>query len=222
MKLKYYLRGLGIGILVTALILTIAPGDKEVLSDAQIRERALQLGMVDGNSLTLADVQAGTNKGDSQETEESQHAGESQTPEPETSQSPLPTEAPAPTESQEPAKSPEPSATPEPTESPEPSATPEPTESLEPSATPEPTESPEPTKSSAPATGESITITINPGASSESVARDLEKAGLVESARAFDTYLCDNGYSTIISVGTYEIAPGTSEEEIAKIITKKR
>lgn len=46
MKLKYYLRGLGIGILVTAAILTIVYHTKESMSDSQIMKRAAQLGMV--------------------------------------------------------------------------------------------------------------------------------------------------------------------------------
>ena len=40
MKLKYYLRGLGIGILVTAVIMGVTQGSrKETLSDREIRER---------------------------------------------------------------------------------------------------------------------------------------------------------------------------------------
>lgn len=46
MKLKYYLRGLGIGILVTAAILTIVYHTKGNMSDSQIMKRAAQLGMV--------------------------------------------------------------------------------------------------------------------------------------------------------------------------------
>ena len=58
MKLKYYLRGLGIGILVTAVIMGVTQGSrKETLSDREIRERAAALGMVEpGNS--LADLEA--------------------------------------------------------------------------------------------------------------------------------------------------------------------
>ncbi|MBH1942019.1 hypothetical protein I5677_14045 [Mobilitalea sibirica] len=45
MKLKYYMRGLGIGIVLTTLILSIS-GNKETLSDQQIIKRARSLGMV--------------------------------------------------------------------------------------------------------------------------------------------------------------------------------
>ena len=47
MKLKYYLRGLGIGIIITTLILMIAYSGKEAkLTDAEIIARAEALGMV--------------------------------------------------------------------------------------------------------------------------------------------------------------------------------
>lgn len=47
MKLKYYLRGLGIGIIVTTIVLAISFSQrKEELSDEEIIARATQLGMV--------------------------------------------------------------------------------------------------------------------------------------------------------------------------------
>ncbi len=48
MKLKYYLRGLGVGIICTAIIMGIALSgkEKEKLTDAEIVERARLLGMV--------------------------------------------------------------------------------------------------------------------------------------------------------------------------------
>jgi len=49
MKLKYYLRGLGIGMIVTAVIMGVSVGGKtEPMTDAQVMERAKELGMVDG------------------------------------------------------------------------------------------------------------------------------------------------------------------------------
>lgn len=46
MKLKYYLRGLGVGIVVTAIILTIANHLGNKMSDEDIIKRAGKLGMV--------------------------------------------------------------------------------------------------------------------------------------------------------------------------------
>ena len=53
MKLKYYLRGLGIGIVVTVIIMSVIK-KPETLTDAQIKMRALELGMVEES--VLADL----------------------------------------------------------------------------------------------------------------------------------------------------------------------
>ena len=60
MNLKYYLRGLGVGILVTALIMSIAAKGKETLSNEEIKERAKALGMVEEGTL-LENAQAALN-----------------------------------------------------------------------------------------------------------------------------------------------------------------
>ena len=47
MKLKYYLRGLGIGIIITTIILSIVSGkDSKSMSDEEVIARASELGMV--------------------------------------------------------------------------------------------------------------------------------------------------------------------------------
>ncbi len=51
MELKYYLRGLGLGIVVTALIMGFALSGKEPMSDDEIRARAKQLGMIEDTVL---------------------------------------------------------------------------------------------------------------------------------------------------------------------------
>lgn len=56
MNLKFYLRGLGIGIIVTAIImLVISYQNRTTLTDAQIKARAQELGMVD-ESTSLANM----------------------------------------------------------------------------------------------------------------------------------------------------------------------
>ena len=174
MKLKYYLRGLGIGMIVTALILGISFSNRQdqtsqIMTDDQIRERAAELGMVDSSELTLAALQ----NSEKQPTEG--------TPE-ETTQ----------TQEQN---------------------------NIE--AEPETTVPAEPEVTEAPQRTQTASITIQRGDDSGSASRRLYEAGLVENAKAFDNYLCNYGYSRSINPGTYEIAPGTSEEEIAKIITGK-
>lgn len=54
MNLKYYLRGLGIGIVVTALLMSLATRDRNHMTDEEIKERAAALGMVEQK--VLADV----------------------------------------------------------------------------------------------------------------------------------------------------------------------
>lgn len=203
MKLKYYLRGLGIGMAVTALILGISFSGRQgqeaqTLTDEQIRERASELGMVDSSELTLAALQ---NSAQPQTTMEPEVTEESETM----------TEREA---TAEPETTTEPEATAEPEMTTKPEVTAEPEMTTKPEATKEPELITAPEQSQ-------TTITIKKGSDSGSVSRVLYEAGLVENAKAFDNYLCNNGYSRSINPGIYEIAPGTSEEEIAKIITGK-
>lgn len=75
MGLKYYLRGLGVGIVVTALIMGIAASgnSRETLSDDEIKKRAKELGMVE-ESTVLADTFA-QGEGLSQAEKESEESG---------------------------------------------------------------------------------------------------------------------------------------------------
>ena len=66
MKLKMYMRGLGIGIMVTALIMGIATKDGRPLTDAEIKAAAAKLGMVDSNALKLTDLSQDGGRKDSQ------------------------------------------------------------------------------------------------------------------------------------------------------------
>lgn len=203
MKLKYYLRGLGIGMAVTALILGISFSGRQgqeaqTLTDEQIRERASELGMVDSSELTLATLQNSA--------------------QPQTTMEPEVTEKPKLTA--DPETTTEPEATAEPETTAEPKATAEPETTAAPEMTTEPEATKEPELITAPEQSQT-TITIKKGSDSGSVSRMFYEAGLVENAKAFDNYLCNNGYSRSINPGIYEIAPGTSEEEIAKIITGK-
>lgn len=221
MKLKYYLRGLGIGMAVTALILGISFSGRQgqeaqTLTDEQIRERASELGMVDSSELTLAALQ---NSAQPQTTMEPEVTEKPKlTADPETTTEP---EATAELETTT-----EPKATTEPETMTEPEATAEaetmtePETTAEPKMTTEPEATKEPELTTAPEQSQT-TITIKKGSDSGSVSRMFYEAGLVENAKAFDNYLCNNGYSRSINPGIYEIAPGTSEEEIAKIITGK-
>lgn len=171
MKWKYYLRGLGIGILVTTVILSLAGIGRKNMTDEEVIKRAKELGMVESTLLSDLADQA--------------RADEVKPTEPETS---------------------------------EPETSPQPEETLPPETEPETT--PEDGSSDTPA-GETFTLVIGRGESSTTVSKNLKRAGIVEDAAAFDKFLCNNGYDKKIITGTYEIPYGASEEEIAKIITRK-
>lgn len=217
MKLKYYLRGLGTGIIITALVMGVAAGrGKGTLSDQEIKERAMELGMVEKNSRVLSELAASTEQETAQN---SSDADKSQnTPEGETSHSDSTSESDTLSNEQQTNESdtitPTDSGEQPQEESNSPTAG---STQTEPSTPPASTENSQPPDST-----EKISITVNPGDSSDMVSRTLAAAGLVENAEEYDQYLCNNGFARSICVGTYQIPVGSSEEEIAKIVTKKK
>lgn len=207
MKLKYYLRGLGIGILITTVILSLAGIGRKNMTDEEVVKRAKELGMVE--STLLSDLP------DQTKAEEVRPTEPEASLQPETSEQEIsakPEAGPEP-ETSEPEVSPEPEET---ASTPETPAAPEET----PVAPEETPVSPEDGNPDTPA-GETVTLVIGRGESSTTVSKNLKKAGIVEDAAAFDRFLCNNGYDKKIITGTYEIPYGASEEEIAKIITRK-
>ena len=52
MELRYYLRGLGLGIVVTALIMGFSLSGKQPMTDDEIIARAKQLGIIEDTVLT--------------------------------------------------------------------------------------------------------------------------------------------------------------------------
>lgn len=218
MRLKDYLRGLGIGVVVTVLILTIAGGGE--MSDDQVRVRALELGMVDGSNLTLSDIQ--TDEDITSESEDVQEAVEAEntaeTENTENSESVINSEENEGSESAEESASVESSESTEDAESETPLV-----ETVESDETiVESVEEDEQAEETIADDGQPVTITVKRGDSSVSVSQDLAAAGLVDSAKEFDAYLCQNGYDKRISVGNFEILPGSTYEEIAKIISKTK
>lgn len=218
--MKFYLRGLGIGILVTAVIMGIASSRKRQMTDEEIKARAKELGMVE--NMVLSDMPSASSQG---------NVTPSQAPEnmPEVSHAPENTPEVSHTPENTPEKTPEVSQAPENSpreETPTPSPSPEntPVASASPSVSPEtsaPADSASPESEPETDTGETITITIRSGQSSVAVSKMLEEAGLVESASAYDKYLCANGYDKRLKTGTHVIPVGATEEEIARIITSR-
>ena len=173
MKLRYQMRGLGIGIFVTALLMGVATKEGRPLTDAEIRAKAYELGMVDGDSVRLTDIKGST-------------------PNP---QGTLP---------------------------PQETAMPQDTSAPGETAVPGTAQPPQGTAEPAPegdGSEEAVTVVIMRGAYSYDICVQLAEAGLIENAREFDSYLCKNGYAEKVRAGTYRITPGTSEEQIVRIIT---
>ncbi len=210
MKLKYYLRGLGIGVLVTAIILHFILGDgTSPMTDEQVKARAKELGMTESMTLSQA---ASSNTSSSLITESSLDEPIGQSPEPIT----LPTAEP----SDQPTSSPSAMPTASPSVSMGPTATPSPSVSPSPSPSPSPSAKPSASPSASPNSGERlISITVSNGDGSYAVAKKVMSAGLVESAAEFDEYLCNNGYDKILSTGTHKIKENSTYEEIAKALS---
>lgn len=224
MRLRYYFRGLAVGIVLTTIIFSIVHWDKKPLTDAQIRQRALALGMIESDSVRLSSLQ-----GEPGAQSDGHVGGESMTPGAVSGNngSVLPGNVTGE------------SKTPGATDGSGGSASagsevssgsdgsiPERGNGVTAERNSAPGSdtgvSGEPESSEQGARAETVTFRIQNGAGSSGVSRDLAAAGLVEDAAAFDTFLCDNGYSKRLRAGTYEIVPGSSEEEIARIITQGR
>ena len=170
MRLKYYLRGLGIGIVVTAMIMGVsANGKTESLTDAQIIARAKELGMVDGvlSELPEADTD-GTEASDTEEISSEESEGDSDV----TGENIVPKEA----------------------EGAESDTDLEHVEAGEEPEVQEGAENPEGDELDVAGEAEGdvtiYTVAVYPGEGSYTVSRKLAALGLVESANLFDDFLC--------------------------------
>ncbi len=200
MNLKYYLRGLGVGIVVTSLILGIGLGSrKEALSNEEIKDRARALGMVEESSITVAEAAV-------QQEEEAVDDPELLNDVDAELKDDAADKADAETEV---------SATPEVSSEPEVSAgaTAETDNETAPGATPKAGDDTAETR-------EIVDITINPGEGSYAISRKLEQSGLIDDASEYDAYLCDNGYHTKLRAGVHKIPMGSTREEIAKLLCR--
>lgn len=224
MRLKYYMRGLGIGIAVTAVVLnfSVKQNTKE-LSDEQIKARAVELGMVEKSLLSdvLEDTQT-------PETTEEQALSEEAVTEPSTevqsteeagsevsteAQSTEEAEREAGTEANTEAKASEESNTEAPLDEKSQTISDKNKETEKQQETEQ--------KLSTEEKQEVINIVVNSGESSVAISKKLQIAGLVTSAGEFDQFLCKNGYDKKICTGNHTINKGASNEEIAKAITTK-
>ena len=67
--------------------------------------------------------------------------------------------------------------------------------------------------------GDKVSITVTSGMPSETISKLLEDNGLVDSADDFNAWLIEKGYEDDLHVGTFEIKKGSSFDEIAKLLT---
>ena len=197
MKLKYYLRGLGIGIAVTAAVLMLAGGGKESLTDEEIIARAKELGMVE--SVTLSQLSSEkVSETDSEEVYEdlSEDAVEDSSE----SLSEVPGE-------EDISESTSEAINEEMNSEEDVSEVVSETSSEETSQT-----------ASGEVIDEFVIIEVGSGDGSDSVSVKLEAAGLVEDAGMYDDFLCANGYDKILQTGVHEIPRTADWDTIAEIL----
>lgn len=210
MRMRYYLRGLGIGIVVTALLMGFTKGgQKETLTDAEIVERAKSLGMVESSVLSAdlgdkEDISVNDiSEADQQEVmpeTEPETADDAEQSKPETADN---------TKQSKP-------ETADDTEQTEP----ETANNTEQSKPDKETEADNPEKVET-VTGNRYVVTIYSGDGSRTVANRLEEMGVIEDAAEFDRYLCQNGYDKRLTTGNHEINAGADEKEIAEALVKR-
>ncbi|BCJ95214.1 hypothetical protein acsn021_27830 [Anaerocolumna cellulosilytica] len=203
MKLKYYLRGIGVGILFSTLILTVAnqSPSKKTLSDEEIINRAKELGMVEKTDKLTGLLSTPTPTVWQQDT-----SGQEPDKEPITDEKSVDNlNAEKLADEKEAADN-----------------------AVIPSVTVEITQIPAPTEEAPLDTEQEdvfsvqkVRVEIKSGMTSEGVAKLLMEKGVIEDAEGFNQYLKQNDYTRDIKIGNYEIEMLSSYKDIAdKIIFK--
>ena len=207
MKIRYYLRGLGLGILVTAIFFVVSGNESQPMSDEMIKARARELGMSESVVLSELSGQEETTAESVEEiiTEEEQVV--EQTIEESLATEEIVTEDAA---SEEVASE---EAASEETINEEPVVEAE-SQSADGEESEQESESQENTTSNT----EPVTVTVHRGEGSDTVSRRLQEVGLVADAYEYDKYLMANGYDKRIGVGDHVVPAGATWEDIAKIL----
>lgn len=213
MKIRYYLRGLGLGILVTAIFFMVSDNSSGTMSDEMIKQRARELGMTE--SMVLAELaSAEETVSDTETILEEESATESTIPEETVYEEPVMEGTAEETVSEEAAEETVTETEQEAAEEVLEETTQETVQSKEEMST----ETVAETDESVSANTEPVTIVVNRGEGSDTVSRRLQEAGLVADAHEYDRYLMTNGYDKKIGVGEHVIPAGATWEEIAKIL----
>ncbi len=194
MKAKYFLRGLGAGILLATIVLFAVYSYR--YSDSKIIQRAKELGMVYNSKEQDADDEKPASAAVKETTAELETKGASAetTTEPETKE----TQAETTTEPE--------------TKEPPTETTTEPEIATQPA-----------TKATTAAvtgenTGDSIKVTIPSGTKATTLAQELENLKVVESAEDFKNFLIENNYTHRLLSGEFYLNAGMSYEEIISVI----
>lgn len=202
MKLKYYLRGLGIGIIVTTIILMISfSGRKEEISDEEVIARATQLGMVmpEDEPSEASENDAAQKDGADDQTEPSQNASDADAQA-------------AHTPTGQPDEEGELSAE-------DLLAQTQNTAGADADAATQ--DSADGADAATPADSNaegSFRLTIQKGDVCRVVCEKLAEGGVITDAEALRKYLFEIGYASNMSIGEYDIPYGATNEEIASIL----
>lgn len=229
MERKYYLRGLGLGIVVTAVIMGIALSDNKAMTDSEIIARAKELGMVENTVLSNTDskeeTQENTDTADSEGPGgQGQTVGEEQDIA-QIGQNEVQNSTAADNETQNDDEAADDVMTaPETENDAEAGKT---AEESDLNAEEEETNTVADDEEGGDSEDDNIginagavrVIIINSGDSSYTVAKKLEDVGVITSASTFDTFLCENGYDKRIRTGTFSIPADASDEQIARIVS---
>ena len=210
MKLKYYLRGLGIGIAVTALVLALAGSGKESLTDEEIIARAKELGMVESVTLSqLAEDKTSEEVSEDISAMSSEEVSENVTSEGEDASLAISeNEEVSEVNSSENAQGTSGAETYEESNS---------EENASESTSEETSEVNFETQTSE-VIDEYVIVEVGAGDGSDTVSRKLEALGMVEDAQMYDDFLCANGYDKILQTGVHEIPRTADWDTIAEIL----
>lgn len=222
MELKYYLRGLGLGIVVTAVIMGLALSGKRTMTDEEVIARAKTLGMVENTESMLLSDAAAQEDDEAQEAEETEQVADPAEQEPQ--EAVMEENSQADVSEGDNTEEEDSEDTQVVTSAQESDPAEQDAEEAADVKQPETDASETQTEQAAAETEstdnqQEVTITIVSGDSSYSVAKKLADAGIVLTAESYDAYLCANGYDKKLRTGTFAIPKTASDEQIARIVT---
>lgn len=232
MELKYYLRGIGLGIIVTAVVMGFALSNERGMTDRQVRERARELGMIESTVLADEPKEDAETEDDAKDNSEENisaevsKSGQKATDEKDIEQieqikaTADAAGADSDTENVDNGIENTDVGAEDANGSMESMSSNIENSELEADIDIGAAEGEaRAVEENVPVSSGSFTITINSGDGSDTASRKLAAVGVVSSASYFDDFLCANGYDKRIRPGTYSIPANASDEQIARIIT---